>query len=57
VQAGVVHLSPVLTIFAAVIFGLLLGPIGVFLAAPLTISGAKSQILGRSRSKNCPSAV
>lgn len=37
VQAEVVRLPPVLTIFAAVIFGLLLGPIGLLLAAPLTI--------------------
>ncbi|HWI29738.1 MAG TPA: AI-2E family transporter [Stellaceae bacterium] len=37
VQAEVVRLPPVLTVFAALVFGLLLGPIGVLLAAPLTI--------------------
>jgi hypothetical protein len=37
VQAEVVKLPPVVTLFAALIFGLLLGPIGVLLAAPLTV--------------------
>jgi len=37
VQAEAVELPPVLTLFATVVFGLLLGPIGVLLAAPLTV--------------------
>jgi predicted PurR-regulated permease PerM len=37
IQAEVVQLPPVLTIFAMVIFSLLLGPFGALLAAPLTI--------------------
>jgi hypothetical protein len=37
VQAELVKLPPVVTLFAALIFGLLLGPIGVLLAAPLTV--------------------
>lgn len=37
VQAELVKLPPVATLFAALIFGLLLGPIGVLLAAPLTV--------------------
>jgi predicted PurR-regulated permease PerM len=37
VQAEAVELPPVLTIFATLVFGLLLGPIGVLLAAPLTV--------------------
>ncbi len=37
VQAEVVKLPPVLTIFATLALGLLLGPIGVLMAAPITI--------------------
>ncbi len=37
VQAEAVKLPPVLTIFATGIFGMLLGPVGVLLAAPLTV--------------------
>ena len=37
VQAEVANLPPVLTIFATLCFGLLLGPIGVLLAAPMTV--------------------
>jgi predicted PurR-regulated permease PerM len=37
VQAEAVELPPVLTLFATVVFGLLLGPVGVFLAAPLAV--------------------
>jgi predicted PurR-regulated permease PerM len=37
VQAEAVKLPPVLTLFATLVFGLLLGPIGVLLAAPLTV--------------------
>ena len=37
VQAEAVKLPPVLTVFAALVFGLLLGPVGVLLAAPLTV--------------------
>jgi predicted PurR-regulated permease PerM len=37
VQAEAVELPPVLTLFATLIFGLLLGPVGVLLAAPLTV--------------------
>ena len=37
VQAEAVQLPPVLTLFAALVFGLLLGPIGVLLAAPLAV--------------------
>ena len=37
VQAEAIELPPVLTIFATLVFGLLLGPIGVLLAAPLTV--------------------
>jgi predicted PurR-regulated permease PerM len=37
VQAEAVELPPVLTLFAALVFGLLLGPIGVLLAAPLAV--------------------
>ena len=38
IQAEVVELPPVLTLFATLVFGLLLGPIGVLLAAPLTVA-------------------
>jgi predicted PurR-regulated permease PerM len=37
VQAEAIELPPVLTLFAAVAFGLLLGPVGVLLAAPLAV--------------------
>ena len=37
VQAEAVELPPVLTLFATLIFGLLLGPVGVLLAAPLAV--------------------
>lgn len=37
VQAEAVKLPPVLTVFAAVVFAILLGPVGVLLAAPITI--------------------
>jgi predicted PurR-regulated permease PerM len=37
VQAEVVKLPPMVTIFATLCFGLLLGAVGVLLAAPLTI--------------------
>lgn len=37
VQAEVIELPPVVTMFAALVFGTLLGPVGVFLAAPLTV--------------------
>ena len=37
VQAEAVELPPVLTLFAALVFGLLLGPVGVLLAAPLAV--------------------
>jgi predicted PurR-regulated permease PerM len=37
VQAEAVKLPPVLTLFATLVFGLLLGPVGVLLAAPLTV--------------------
>jgi predicted PurR-regulated permease PerM len=37
VQAEAVELPPVLTLFATLVFGLLLGPVGVLLAAPLTV--------------------
>ena len=37
VQAEAVELPPVLTLFATLVFGLLLGPVGVLLAAPLAI--------------------
>lgn len=37
VQAEAVKLPPVLTIFTAVVFAILLGPVGVLLAAPITI--------------------
>jgi predicted PurR-regulated permease PerM len=37
IQAEVVELPPILTLFATLVFGLLLGPIGVLLAAPLTV--------------------
>lgn len=37
VQAESVELPPVLTLFAALVFGLLLGPVGVLLAAPLAV--------------------
>jgi len=37
VQAEVVELPPVLTLFATLVFGLLLGPVGVLLAAPLAV--------------------
>ncbi|HLZ01055.1 MAG TPA: AI-2E family transporter [Bradyrhizobium sp.] len=37
VQAEAVELPPVLTLFATVAFGLLLGPVGVLLAAPLAV--------------------
>lgn len=38
VQAEAVELPPVLTIFAAFGFGLVLGPVGVLLSAPLTVT-------------------
>ncbi len=37
VQAEAVELPPVLTLFAALVFGLLLGPVGVLVAAPLAV--------------------
>lgn len=37
VQAEAVELPPVLTLFATLVFGLLLGPVGVLMAAPLTV--------------------
>jgi predicted PurR-regulated permease PerM len=37
VQAEAVELPPVLTLFATLAFGLVLGPVGVLLAAPLTV--------------------
>lgn len=37
VQAEAVELPPVLTLFATLVFGVLLGPVGVLLAAPLTV--------------------
>lgn len=37
VQAEAIELPPVLTLFATLVFGLLLGPIGVLLAAPLAV--------------------
>jgi predicted PurR-regulated permease PerM len=37
VQAEAVELPPVVTLFAALVFGLLLGPVGVLLAAPLAV--------------------
>ena len=37
VQSRAVELPPVLTLFATLIFGVLLGPIGVLLSAPLTV--------------------
>jgi len=37
VQAQAVELPPVLTLFATLVFGVLLGPVGVLLAAPLTV--------------------
>lgn len=37
VQVEVIRLPPVLTVFATLVFGLLLGPMGVLLAAPLTV--------------------
>ncbi len=37
VQAEAVELPPVLTLFATLVFGLLFGPVGVLLAAPLTV--------------------
>lgn len=37
VQAEAVELPPVLTLFATLVSGLLLGPVGVLLAAPLTV--------------------
>ncbi len=37
VQAEAIELPPVVTIFAALIFATLLGPVGVLLAAPLTV--------------------
>jgi len=37
VQAEAVELPPVLTLFATLVFGLLLGPVGVLLAAPLAV--------------------
>jgi predicted PurR-regulated permease PerM len=39
VQREVVSLPPVLTIFAAVTFGLLFGPFGLLLATPLAVVG------------------
>lgn len=37
VQAEAIKLPPVLTLFATLVFGLLFGPIGVLLAAPLAV--------------------
>ena len=37
IQAEIVELPPILTLFATLVFGLLLGPIGVLLAAPLAV--------------------
>jgi predicted PurR-regulated permease PerM len=37
VQAEAVELPPVMTLFATLVFGVLLGPVGVLLAAPLTV--------------------
>jgi predicted PurR-regulated permease PerM len=37
VQAEAVELPPVLTLFSTLVFGLLLGPVGVLLAAPLAV--------------------
>lgn len=37
VQAEAVELPPVLTLFATLVFGLLLGPVGVLVAAPLAV--------------------
>ena len=37
VQAEAIELPPVLTLFATLVFGLLLGPVGVVVAAPLTV--------------------
>ncbi len=37
VQAEAVELPPVLTLFATLVFGLLLGPVGVMVAAPLVV--------------------
>ena len=37
VQAEAVELPAVLTLFATLVFGLLLGPVGVLLAAPLAV--------------------
>ena len=37
IQAEIVALPPILTLFATLVFGLLLGPIGLLLAAPLTV--------------------
>jgi predicted PurR-regulated permease PerM len=37
IQAEVVELPPILALFATLVFGLLLGPIGLLLAAPLTV--------------------
>jgi predicted PurR-regulated permease PerM len=37
VQAEAVELPPVLTLFATLVFGLLLGPVGVLVATPLAV--------------------
>jgi predicted PurR-regulated permease PerM len=37
VQAELLRLPPVLTVFATAAFGMLLGPLGVLIAAPLTV--------------------
>jgi predicted PurR-regulated permease PerM len=37
IQAEIVRLPPLLTVFATLVFGLLIGPVGVFLAGPLTV--------------------
>ncbi len=37
VQAEAVELPPVLTLLATLVFGLLLGPVGVLISAPLTV--------------------
>jgi len=37
VQAEAIELPPVLTLFSALVFGVLLGPVGVLLAAPLLV--------------------
>lgn len=38
IQAEAVELPPVVTIFAALAFGMVLGPVGVLISAPLTVA-------------------